>query len=190
MRILIIDNFDSFTFNLHHYIEQYCEEVVVLRNSEIEISALENFDKICLSPGPGLSSELPILENIIKFYGNKKPILGVCLGHQAIAESFGGNLINLDEPNHGKAFQTIITDMSDYLFAGLPQTFISGRYHSWVVNKYSLPDELSVTSVDESGNIMSLRHKTCDIRGVQFHPESIMTDYGLRIIRNWVEYKH
>lgn len=190
MRILIIDNFDSFTFNLLHYMEQYCEQVVVLRNNELKISVLENFDKICLSPGPGLSYEVPILDSIIKNYGSKKPILGVCLGHQAIAESFGGDLINLDEPSHGKAVQTIITDGSDYLFNGLPEIFISGRYHSWVVNKNSLPDALSVTSVDESGNIMSLRHKTYDIRGVQFHPESIMTDYGLSIIRNWVERKH
>lgn len=190
MRILIIDNFDSFTFNLLHYMQQHCENVTVLRNTDVKIKVLENFDKICLSPGPGLPSEIPVLDTIIKHFSGRKPILGVCLGHQAIAESFGGNLFNLDEPSHGKPVETIITDRSDYLFEGIPGVFISGRYHSWAVDKNALPEEITITSVDEVGNIMSLRHKTFDIRGVQFHPESIMTDYGLRIIRNWVERKN
>jgi anthranilate synthase component II len=187
MRILIIDNFDSFTFNLLHYMEQYCQNVTVLRNNGFDISTLENFDKICLSPGPGLPSEVPALERIIKHLSGRKPILGVCLGHQAIAQSFGGNLINLEEPSHGKPVETIITDRSDYLFNGIPDTFTSGRYHSWVVNKNSLSDEIIITSEDEGGNIMSLRHKFYDIRGVQFHPESVMTDYGKKILQNWVE---
>lgn len=187
MRILIIDNFDSFTFNLLHYIEQYCEYVTVLRNKDIKIGTLENFDKICLSPGPGLPSEIPVLNRIIKHFGDRKPILGVCLGHQAIAESFGGSLINLDEPSHGKTVETVITDRNDYLFEGIPDIFTSGRYHSWVVDRNGLPKDIIITSVDGGGNIMSLRHKLYDIRGVQFHPESIMTDYGMKILQNWVE---
>jgi anthranilate synthase component II len=187
MRILIIDNFDSFTYNLLHYIEQHCESVTVLRNNELTISALENFDKICLSPGPGLPSEVPVLQRIIKHFVGRKPILGVCLGHQAIAESFGGSLLNLDEPSHGKPVETIITDMNDYLFEGIPDNFTSGRYHSWVVNRIGLPKEIIITSVDEGGNVMSLRHNFYDIRGVQFHPESIMTEFGMKILQNWVK---
>lgn len=188
MKILVIDNLDSFTFNLVHYLEQFCDMVVVKRNDEIRFSGTESFDKIVLSPGPGLSSEVPVLYDIISHFGGVKPILGVCLGHQAIAEVFGGELVNLDEPSHGKAISTIIKDNTDYLFNGLPERLVTGRYHSWVVAHERFPTELAITSVDESGQIMSIRHRTLDIRGVQFHPESIMTQYGIQMIENWVKY--
>jgi anthranilate synthase component II len=183
----VIDNFDSFTFNLVHYLEQLCESVVVKRNNDIQLYEIGGFDKIVLSPGPGIPSEVPILKRIIQQFGKTKPFLGVCLGHQAIAETFGGKLKNLEEPSHGKPLRTFITDRNDYLFQGLPDTFETGRYHSWVVNEKILPEELVVTSVDEAGHIMSLRHKNLNIRGVQFHPESVMTFYGMKIIQNWVE---
>jgi anthranilate synthase component 2 len=187
MKILVIDNLDSFTFNLVHYLEQFCEEVIVWRKDEVDLEKITVFDKIILSPGPGISSEVPILQTIIHKYGKTKSILGVCLGHQAIAESFGGKLINLKEPSHGKSLKTIITDTNDYIFSEIPNSFFTGRYHSWVINKQTLPDELIVTSVDEEGEIMSIRHKDYDIRGVQFHPESIMTQNGIRLMENWVK---
>ncbi len=181
----MIDNFDSFTFNLVHYIEQFCEKVTVKRNNEIKLNEIEIFDKIVFSPGPGLPGEVPVLNEIIRRFGSSKPIMGVCLGHQAIAECFGGELLNLVEPCHGKQIITIVTDKSDYLFKGIPDRFESGRYHSWVVNPVKLPKDLIVTSIDETGNIMSVRHGKFDIRGVQFHPESVMTGYGMNIIANW-----
>ncbi len=189
MKIIVIDNYDSFTYNLVHYIERYCGSVVVKRKDDIDLSQIGIFNKIVLSPGPGLPSEVPILHEIIKRFAGAKPILGVCLGHQAVAEAFGGTLLNLKEPRHGKADSTIITDKTDYLFFGLPEKVITGRYHSWVVDPENFPGDLKITSRDESGRIMSIRHKILDIKGVQFHPESIMTQFGLKMIENWVKHQ-
>ncbi|MCK5028864.1 MAG: aminodeoxychorismate/anthranilate synthase component II [Bacteroidales bacterium] len=187
MKIFILDNYDSFTYNLVHIIEQIADEVVVKRNDTVNISNLEDFDKIVLSPGPGLPSDTKTMFNIIEAFIGKKPILGVCLGHQAIAEYFDGKLINMPEVNHGREFKTKIIN-KDYIFKNVPKIFNSGRYHSWIVDKDSLPEELETTSLDtETKMIMSLRHKKYDIRGVQFHPESVMTKYGYTMIENWIK---
>lgn len=187
MKIFILDNYDSFTYNLVHIIEQFATKVIVKRNNECNISEIKYFDKIILSPGPGLPSEAPIIHEIINKYKESKSILGVCLGHQSIAEYFGGNIINMLEVNHGREFETKILK-SDYIFKNVPETFYSGRYHSWVVNKKDFPNSLEITSIDSKNQIMSLRHENYDIRGVQFHPESIMTKYGKKILQNWVDF--
>ena len=171
MKVVIIDNYDSFTYNLSHLVKELGADVEVYRNDQFKLEQLENFDKIILSPGPGIPEEAGLLLDVIKYYAGKKPILGVCLGHQAIGESFGGKLTNLSEVYHGVATPTTIT-VNDYLFEGLPNIIEVGRYHSWVVNNEGLPDCLEVTSVSDEGYIMSLRHKTYDIRGIQYHPES------------------
>lgn len=186
MKIFILDNFDSFTYNLVHIIEQFASKIIVKRNNECDISEIQDFDKIIFSPGPGLPSEVPIIHEIINKYKESKSILGVCLGHQSIAEFFGGNIINMPEVNHGREFETKIIK-NDYIFKNIPEIFYSGRYHSWVVNKKDFPNSLEITSIDSKNQIMSLRHKTYDIRGVQFHPESIMTKYGKKILQNWVD---
>lgn len=186
MKIFILDNFDSFTYNLVHIIEQFASKIIVKRNNECNISEIQDFDKIIFSPGPGLPSEVPIIHEIINKYKETKSILGVCLGHQSIAEFFGGNIINMPEVNHGREFETKIIK-NDYIFKNIPEIFYSGRYHSWVVNKKDFPNSLEITSIDSKNQIMSLRHKTYDIRGVQFHPESIMTKYGKKILQNWVD---
>ncbi len=185
MKIVIIDNYDSFTYNLSHLVKALSAEVTVYRNDQFQMEQLEAFDKIILSPGPGIPSEAGLLLDVIKAYAGKKPILGVCLGHQAIGESFGGQLTNLSEVYHGVATPTTIT-ADDYLFAGLPQRIEVGRYHSWVVDADTLPDCLEVTSVSDEGYIMSLRHKEYDIRGIQYHPESVLTADGKQIIQNWL----
>lgn len=185
MKIFILDNFDSFTYNLVHIIEQFSSELVVTRNNEVTVSDLTKFDKIVFSPGPGLPSDVSIMHTIIDRYKGLKPILGVCLGHQSIAEYFGASLVNMPEVKHGREFETRIIK-PDYIFNNIPQTFFSGRYHSWIVNDQDFPTELEITSVDNKNQIMSLRHKVFDIRGVQFHPESIMTKYGKKILENWV----
>lgn len=187
MKIFILDNFDSFTYNLVHIIEQFASKIIVKRNNECDISEIQDFDKIIFSPGPGLPSEVPIIHEIINKYKESKSILGVCLGHQSIAEFFGGNIINMPEVNHGREFETKIIK-NDYIFKNIPEIFYSGRYHSWVVNKKDFPNSLEITSIDSKNQIMSLRHKTYDIRGVQFHPESIMTKYGKKILQNWVDF--
>ncbi len=186
MKILLLDNYDSFTYNLVHYIEQVCDQTVdVYRNNEIEITDIEPYDKIMLSPGAGLPKDAGIMPQMIKTFYKTKSIFGVCLGQQAIAETFGGSLINLNQVFHGVASPiTIVAD--DYLFKNIPKKFNVGRYHSWVVDKNNLPKELEITAVDEFGNCMALRHKQYDINGVQFHLESILSEYGLEIIRNWV----
>ena len=186
MKIFILDNYDSFTYNLVHIIEQFTNFVVVKRYDEINISNLTNFDKIVFSPGPGLPSDVKIMNKIIDAYKETKSILGVCLGHQAIAEYFGGSLINMPEVNHGREFDTKIIK-EDYLFKNVPNLFGTGRYHSWIVNNTNFPNELEITSIDPNTKyIMSLRHKVFDIRGVQFHPESVMTKHGIKILENWV----
>ncbi|HEV7229854.1 MAG TPA: aminodeoxychorismate/anthranilate synthase component II [Bacteroidia bacterium] len=187
MKILVFDNYDSFTYNLVHCIEKAgTYEVEVHRNDKISLSEIARFDKILLSPGPGLPSEAGILHELVRTYAPLKDIFGVCLGQQAIAEVFGGSLRNLEDVYHGVATEMEITQ-KDLLFEGMPSRFKAGRYHSWVVDEAGFPAELEVTARDSKGYIMALRHKTYKVRGVQFHPESILTEEGDRIIRNWLE---
>lgn len=183
-KIVVIDNYDSFTYNLVHYLEAMDAEVTVLRNDEFDLEELEEFEKIILSPGPGIPDEAGLLKDVIRKYAATKSILGVCLGQQAIGEVFGGQLINLDEVFHGVATKIKITVDDEVLFQGLPNEFEVGRYHSWVVQT-PLPEDLEVTAVDEQGQIMALRHRKFDVRAVQFHPESILTPNGKQILANW-----
>ncbi len=185
-KIAVIDNYDSFTYNLVHYLEDLNTVVSVYRNDEFELEELEKFDKILLSPGPGIPEEAGLLKAVISKYAESKSILGVCLGQQAIGEVFGGTLINLDKVFHGVATKVTKSVTDEALFDKLPNEFEVGRYHSWVVANKGFPDVLEITSVDESGQIMSLRHKTLDIRGVQFHPESVLTPFGKQILENWI----
>ncbi|MCP9201374.1 aminodeoxychorismate/anthranilate synthase component II [Gramella sp. GC03-9] len=187
-KILVIDNYDSFVYNLVHYLEELDCEVVVKRNDQLQIEEVENYDKILLSPGPGIPDEAGLLKPIIEKYAETKSILGVCLGMQAIGEVFGGRLLNLAEVYHGVATKVVQFVDDEYLFAGLEKEFEVGRYHSWVVEK-ELPTNLQATSYDEKGEIMSLRHSEFDVRGVQFHPESVLTPDGKKMIRNWVQYE-
>jgi anthranilate synthase component 2 len=184
-KVLVIDNYDSFTYNLVHYLEDLDCEVTVKRNDKLTIDEIENFDKIVLSPGPGIPDEAGLLKEIIATYASTKSILGVCLGQQAIGEVFGGTLENLDTVYHGVATNVTLSVDDENLFNGLGKTFEVGRYHSWVVNT-NLPESLEATSFDENGQIMSLRHKTYDVKGVQYHPESVLTPNGKTILKNWV----
>ena len=185
-KVIIIDNYDSFTYNLVHYLEDLNAEVTVYRNDEFELNELEPFDKILLSPGPGLPQEAGLLLDVIKKYASAKSILGICLGQQAIGEVFGGSLINLEKVYHGVSSKVQI-QQEDSLFKNLPAEFEVGRYHSWVINPNDFPEDLEITSVDENGEIMSIRHKTLDVKGVQYHPESILTPHGKKILENWLE---
>lgn len=184
-RILVIDNYDSFTYNLVHYLEDLGCDVTVKRNDQLTLEDVKPFDKIVLSPGPGIPNEAGLLKPIIKEYAPTKSILGVCLGQQAIGEVFGGSLVNLDTVFHGVATQVTITSDDEILFKGLNKNIEVGRYHSWVVHP-ELPDVLEATSFDENNQIMSLRHKTYDVKGVQFHPESVLTPDGKQILKNWL----
>ncbi|SDS04441.1 anthranilate synthase component 2 [Winogradskyella sediminis] len=184
-KILVIDNYDSFTYNLVHYLEDLNCEVTVKRNDKLTLEEADAFDKIVLSPGPGIPDEAGLLKQIIKTYAPTKSILGVCLGQQAIGEVFGGSLENLDHVFHGVATQVSVSVDDEPLFNGLNKTFEVGRYHSWVVNT-NLPDCLEATSFDDNGQIMSLRHKVYDVKGVQYHPESVLTPDGKQILKNWV----
>ncbi|AIJ38321.1 Para-aminobenzoate/anthranilate synthase glutamine amidotransferase component II [Flavobacterium psychrophilum] len=186
MKILVIDNYDSFTYNLVHYLEDLNCKVTIYRNDEFDIDEIKNFDKILLSPGPGIPDEAGLLKEVIKTYAATKSILGVCLGQQAIGEVFGGSLINLEKVYHGVATNVNILVDNESLFDGIEKQIEVGRYHSWVVNTSDFPDVLEITSTDENGQIMSLRHKTYDVRGVQFHPESVLTPNGKKILENWV----
>lgn len=187
MNIVIIDNYDSFTYNLSHQLKALGAQVDVVRNDAFQMSRLEPYDKIVLSPGPGIPEEAGLLNDVIRRYAGRKPILGVCLGHQAIAEEFGGRLENLRTVYHGVQTPTHIIN-HDYLFEHLPETFEAGRYHSWVVSRSGLPDSLEVTAISDDGHIMALRHRTYDVRGIQFHPESILTPEGARILQNWLNH--
>jgi len=187
MKILVFDNYDSFTYNLVQLIkEQSNATVEVFRNDEIPLEAIKAYDKILLSPGPGIPSESGLLLPLIKEYAASKSIFGVCLGQQAIAEAFGGSLTNLSKVYHGIATPVELIAES-ILFEGLPTTFNVGRYHSWVVNESDLPSSLKVTSKDAEGYIMSLEHKAFDVKGVQYHPESVLTPEGAKIIANWLK---
>lgn len=183
--IVVIDNYDSFTYNLVHYLEAMDAKVTVLRNDEFELDELENFDKIILSPGPGIPDEAGLLKDVIRKYAPTKSILGVCLGQQAIGEVFGGQLTNLEQVFHGVATKIKVIVNDEVLFEDLPNEFEVGRYHSWVVQA-PLPEDLEVTAVDEQGQIMALRHKKFDVRAVQFHPESVLTPNGKQILGNWL----
>jgi anthranilate synthase component II len=185
--ILVLDNYDSFTYNLVHIIKALgYKNVEVHRNDKITLEEIERFDKILLSPGPGIPSEAGILKQVIQTYAGKKSIFGVCLGHQAIGEVFGGTLTNLDNVYHGIATKSTIL-IKDVLFKGLPNEITTGRYHSWVVDTKNFPEVLEITAVDEQGKIMALKHKTFDIVGVQFHPESILTEFGKDMMQNWLQ---
>ncbi|SHG51054.1 anthranilate synthase component II [Winogradskyella jejuensis] len=184
-KVLVIDNYDSFTYNLVHYLEDLDCDVTVKRNDKLTLDEVENFNKIVLSPGPGIPDEAGLLKAIIQKYAPTKSILGVCLGQQAIGEVFGGTLENLDTVFHGVATNVMLSVDDETLFEGLGNTFEVGRYHSWVVNT-NLPDSLEATSFDENGQIMSLRHKVYDVKGVQYHPESVLTPNGKQILKNWV----
>ncbi|MBN4051314.1 aminodeoxychorismate/anthranilate synthase component II [bacterium AH-315-M05] len=186
-KILVFDNYDSFTYNLVHQFRQLgYNNLEVHRNDKINIEEIDQFDKILLSPGPGVPSEAGILLKVIEQYAPSKSILGVCLGHQAIAEVFGGQLINMKNVLHGIATTTKILNGQEGLFDGVPQSFKTGHYHSWIVDN-NLPEVLEVTAVDEHNNIMALEHKELDVKGVQFHPESVLTEYGTQIIKNWLK---
>ena len=185
MKIVIIDNYDSFTYNLSHLVKELGAEVTVYRNDQFELSQLEEFSKIILSPGPGIPSEAGLLLDVIKTYAGRKPILGVCLGHQAIGEAFGGQLENLSDVFHGVATPChLVSD--DALLSGISNDFTVGRYHSWVVSKNGFPDCLEVTAVSDEGQIMALHHKTFNVRGIQFHPESVLTPDGKKMLQNWM----
>ncbi len=185
MKIVIIDNYDSFTYNLSHLVKQLGADVTVLRNDQFRLEELEPFSKIILSPGPGIPSEAGLLLSVIRCYAGRKPILGVCLGHQAIGEAFGAQLENLSNVFHGVATPChIVAD--DPVFSGLERDITVGRYHSWVVSRKGLPDCLEVTAVSDEGQIMALRHKQLNIHGIQFHPESVLTPDGKKMLQNWM----
>ena len=196
MKIVIIDNYDSFTYNLSHLVKELGAEVTVLRNDQFELSDLEPYSKIILSPGPGIPSEAGLLCDVIRTYAGKKPILGVCLGHQAIGEVFGAKLVNLSQVFHGVATPChIIVD--DPIFSGIERNITIGRYHSWVVSREGLPECLEVTAESDEGlrvgdgtsgmgQIMALRHRELNIRGIQFHPESVLTPDGKKMLQNWM----
>lgn len=188
MKILVIDNYDSFTYNLVHALKKFeGVSVTVKRNDEITEAEPALYDKIVFSPGPGIPDEAGSMLSVIRQYAGKKPMLGVCLGHQAIGESFGANLQNMNNVLHGIAMPVTVISKS-YLFDNMPETFDAGRYHSWIVERESLPRELEVTSIDQEGRIMSFQHREFDIQCVQFHPESILTPLGDRILENWVKH--
>ena len=188
MKILVFDNYDSFTYNLVHLVEKITHtKVDVFRNDKIPMEKVKEYDKIILSPGPGIPSEAGMLIPLIKEYAATKSILGVCLGHQAIGEAFGGTLTNLSTVYHGVALPCKLQTANCKLFSGMPNVFEVGRYHSWIVSKESFPDELEITAEDDNGLIMAMQHKTYDVQAVQFHPESVLTPDGERIMRNWLE---
>lgn len=186
MKVLIIDNYDSFTYNLFHYAEPFCSQLDVSFNDQINFDQIHTYDKIILSPGPGLPRESGDLLKLIDMVHQSKPILGVCLGQQAIAEYFGGNLFNMERVLHGKESGIVVIDDAN-IFKNLPNNFQVGRYHSWSVAKESLPPTLKITAVDKNGFIMAMKHSELPIETVQFHPESIMTEYGKLMIENWIK---
>jgi len=187
MKILVIDNYDSFTYNLVQYIERVIKKPVdVRRNDQISLDEVDRYDKILISPGPGIPDEAGITLELIRRYGASKSILGVCLGHQAIAQAFGGSIRNLSTVYHGVSGQMKQVIEDDYLLEGVPVDFDAGRYHSWVVEPETLPGELEITVKNDEGYIMAIRHREYDVRGVQFHPESVLTEFGGRMILNWV----
>jgi anthranilate synthase component 2 len=188
MRLLVFDNYDSFTYNLVHLVGKISPvKVDVFRNDQIPLEKVKDYDKIILSPGPGVPSEAGLLLPLIREYASSKSILGVCLGHQAIGEAFGGRLVNLSKVYHGVSTKCHITEKNADLFEGLPSEIEIGRYHSWIVAKEDLPESLQVTAEDDNGYIMAMQHKQFDVQGVQFHPESVLTPQGEAILKNWLK---
>lgn len=185
--VLVIDNYDSFTYNLVHLLQELGKEYVVVRNDKFELDEVEGFHHILLSPGPGIPEEAGLLLELIRRYASTKSILGICLGQQAIAEVFGGKLYNMPKPLHGVATGIVIKDPQEKLFKGYPNTAKIGRYHSWAVERETLPQCLRITAEDEEGVIMALSHTDYDVRGMQFHPESVLTDEGKKLIANWLQ---
>ncbi len=186
-KILVIDNYDSFTYNLVHLLQELGKGYEVVRNDKFTLDYVDNFDKILLSPGPGIPSEAGLLLDVIRTYAPTKSILGICLGQQAIAEVFGGTLFNMPKPLHGVATDIIITDEDEKLFQDFPHNSKIGRYHSWAVEKSTLPETLKITALDPDGVIMALSHIEYDVRSVQFHPESVLTDNGKKLMENWIK---
>lgn len=189
MKLLVLDNYDSFTYNLVQYIQEILgHDIDVIRNDQITVDEVNKYEAIILSPGPGLPKDAGIMPELIKEYAHRKAIFGVCLGHQAIGEAFGGEVYNLSQVYHGIETPMQVTK-ADVLFENIPETFSAGRYHSWSVRKENLPDCFEVTAEAEDGTIMAMRHKSYNVRGVQFHPESVMTEHGKQMLRNWLEYQ-
>lgn len=186
MKILVLDNYDSFTYNLVYMLKELGTDVEVYRNDKIALETVNRYDKILLSPGPGIPEEAGILLEVIKEYAPSKSILGVCLGHQAIAEAFGGELLNMGDVLHGVTTQAIVTDDQERLFLGLPKAFEVCRYHSWTVVPERMPADLRITAIDEEKNVMAQAHSRYDVRGVQFHPEAYLTEHGMALIKNWL----
>ncbi len=187
-KIVIVDNYDSFTYNLVHIIRELGYEIDIFRNNTIEVDQVATYDKIILSPGPGIPDEAGILKAIVKELGSSKSILGVCLGHQGIAEVYGAKLFNIPQVLHGVTSQLQVIKSREKLFQSLPTNFNVTHYHSWAVIPETIPNELEVTAVNKDGLVMAIAHKTFDVRGVQFHPESIMTEHGKTIMKNWIDY--
>ena len=185
MKVLIIDNFDSFTYNLHHYVREFVEDCVVVRNNQISEVDIKNYDKIILSPGPSLPYDHPVILDVLKRFSKTKSILGICLGHQAIVEFFDGKLENLQDVKHGISSENQIIE-DDSIFQGMSKEFKIAHYHSWVAERHSLPNCLLITSENKDGLIMSVSHQRYDVKGIQFHPESVLTEYGNLIIKNWL----
>lgn len=188
-KVLVIDNYDSFTYNLVHLVNELGRDVEVWRNDKFDLADVDRYDQILLSPGPGIPQEAGLLLEVIRTYAPTKSIFGVCLGQQAIAEAFGGNLLNLGRPMHGIATPINVLDDQEILFQDCPSVINVGRYHSWVVSNYGLPECLKITATDATDEIMALRHKEFDVRGVQFHPESVLTEHGKQMMKNWLEAK-
>ncbi|HEV7348754.1 aminodeoxychorismate/anthranilate synthase component II [Telluribacter sp.] len=187
MKILVIDNYDSFTYNLVYILRELHDQVDVYRNDKIAMEQVADYDKILLSPGPGIPSEAGTMLDVVREYAPAKSILGVCLGHQGIGEVFGATLENMSDVLHGISDKVMITDRQDRIFRNLPPQFNVGRYHSWTVIPNTVPPSMTITAVDENGRVMGLAHKTYDVKGVQFHPESVLTEHGKEMLSNWLE---
>lgn len=186
MKLLVLDNYDSFTYNLVYILRELGARPDVIRNNRITLGDVGQYDKIMLSPGPGIPSEAGIMQDLVREYGPTKSILGICLGHQGIGEVYGAQLENLGDVLHGIAHRATITDRSESLFTDIPDELTVGRYHSWTVVPDSMPDELRITAVDEQGRVMGLAHTRFDVKGLQFHPESVLTQNGVKMIENWL----
>ncbi|MFD2574003.1 anthranilate synthase component II [Spirosoma soli] len=187
MKLLVLDNYDSFTYNLVYILRELGHKPDVIRNNKLTVDEAGQYDKIMLSPGPGIPSEAGIMQELVAEYGPTKSILGICLGHQGIGEVYGARLENLGDVLHGVAHRTTITDSSEPLFAGVPDELTVGRYHSWTVVPDSMPSDLRTTAIDEHGRVMALAHARYDVRGLQFHPESVLTENGVKMIENWLK---
>ena len=186
MKILVIDNYDSFTYNLVYILRELNDQVDIFRNDKISLEEVGKYDKILLSPGPGIPSEAGILQDVVREYGPTKSILGICLGHQGIGEVYGANLENMTDVLHGISDTAFVTDSEERIFKGLPSEIKVGRYHSWTVIPETFTDDIKITALDDKGRVMGLSHKTYDVKGLQFHPESVLTEHGKEMLQNWL----